>query len=165
MNNASEILFKTRQIGNLVDSLAIDGTVAGSPCQMIIDTGSNITIIRPDILRRCGEIPVRLEPVQGSVKTVTGERAPIKGKGKLTIQIGCTVTEHEIWVADVENECIVGLDFLIENACIVDVPRSCLQIQSEEIPLKRTGIKSSVPSSRRVVLAESREVERGDLVR
>jgi hypothetical protein len=35
-----------------MDSLIVSGEVEGVPCEMIIDTGSNITIVRPDILRR-----------------------------------------------------------------------------------------------------------------
>ena len=51
--NAPEIVFKTRMIGNFINSLSVRGTVmvTGNPCEMILDTGSNITIIRSDVLR------------------------------------------------------------------------------------------------------------------
>lgn len=80
-----------------MNSLSVTGSVAGNPCEMIIDTGSNITIIRPDVLRRCGESTSSgLQPVNGSVKTVTGDTTPIRSKGKLKILIGSTEVEHEL---------------------------------------------------------------------
>ena len=48
---APEILYKVRMIGNLVNSLSVIGKVAGNKCEMVVDTGSNISIVRPDILR------------------------------------------------------------------------------------------------------------------
>ena len=34
------------------DSLVVSGAVEGVCCEMIIDTGSNITVLRPDALKQ-----------------------------------------------------------------------------------------------------------------
>ena len=37
---------------SVADSLVVSGAVEGVCCEMIVDTGSNITIVRPDVLKR-----------------------------------------------------------------------------------------------------------------
>ena len=142
-------------IGNLVNSLSVTGKVAGSPCEIVVDTGSNISIVRPDILRRSASTSkVNIQPVNGNVRTVTGDTTPVRGKGKLKIRIGSTDREHECWVADIENECIIGLDFLTMYDCIVNVAGASLRIGSEEVQLRRAGATSK-PQCRRVVLVDT----------
>ena len=68
----------------------------------------------------------------------------------MKIRIGSTEREHEFWVADIENECIIGLDFLTTYNCMVDVAGASLRIGSEEVQLRRVGAASK-PQCRRVV--------------
>ena len=62
------------------NSLTVSGSVDGKDCVITVDTGSNISIIRPDLL--CGESS---QLKDSWLRTVTGERAPIHGKS--TIQL------------------------------------------------------------------------------
>ena len=138
-----------------MNSLSVTGKIAGSPCEIVVDTGSNISIVRPDILRRSASTSkVSIQPVNGNVRTVTGDTTPVRGKGKLKIRIGSTDREHECWVADIENECIIGLDFLTMYDCIVNVAGASLRIGSEEVQLRRAGATSK-PQCRRVVLVDT----------
>ena len=84
-----------------------------------MDTGSNISIVRPDILS--GEDQNLIEPVNSCLRTVTGERAPIHGKGQLQLGIGSLLVPQELWVADIHDDCIRGLDFLQSNDCLVNL--------------------------------------------
>ena len=154
-SKAPEILYKVRMIGNLVNSLSVIGKVAGNPCEMVVDTGSNISIVRPDILRNSASASeVKIEPVNGNVRTVTGDTTIVRGKGKVKIKIGSTEREYEFWVADIENECIIGLDFLTTYNCMVNVAGASIRIGSEEVQLRRVGAASK-PQCRRVVLVET----------
>lgn len=51
--------------------------VAGVACTALVDTGSNATLVRPDLV----PVGTALEPTSARLKTVTGDFAPIKGKG------------------------------------------------------------------------------------
>ena len=75
---------------------------------------------------------MKIEPVNGNVRTVTGDSTPVRGKGKLNIRIGSTDREHECWVAVIENECIIGFDFLTMYDCIVNVAGASLRTGSEK---------------------------------
>ncbi|MBJ5505610.1 retroviral-like aspartic protease, partial [Salmonella enterica subsp. enterica serovar Derby] len=80
---------------------------------MMIDTGANGTIIRPDILNTLSEHPRRLfGPKSVSLRTVNGDYAPVHGKVELQFQIGAVRVKHLAYIADIHDNSICGLDFL-----------------------------------------------------
>ena len=62
------------------------GSINGKACGITIDTGSIISIVRTDLLTE--EDQICMQPVSSCLRTVTGERAPIHGKGELQLRIG-----------------------------------------------------------------------------
>lgn len=114
------------------------GTINGASCEITLDTGSNISIVRPDILKDVSSD--LLQPVHSYIRTVTGEQAPIHGKGQLQLGIGPLVIPQELWVADIQDQCILGLDFLYPNGCQVNLRDQLLTIGEHQIPLKRSSI-------------------------
>ena len=59
--------------------LLLEVHVEEYPCRITIDTGRNISIIRPDVLSE--QEQTHIQPVSQSIRTVTGEKAPHTGKG------------------------------------------------------------------------------------
>ncbi len=74
------------------DNVAVPGKVEGRNCQITMDTGSNISIVRPDVLPE--EKLSEIQPVNQCIRTVTGEKAPIRGKGNLRLRIGSIEIVH-----------------------------------------------------------------------
>ena len=144
-------IFKTGSIYAGGNSLTVAGTVNGAACEITVDTGSNISIVRPDILS--GVDQDLIEPVNSCLRTVTGERAPIHGKGQLQLGIGSLLVPQELWVADIHDDCILGLDFLQSHKCLVNLKDGALTIGGEEIPLKKQPATAE-PTCCKVVLAE-----------
>ena len=97
-----------------------------------------LSIIRPDILERLRNT-LSVEPVESSLRTVTGATAPIQGRGKLPISMGSYDVLHDFWIAEITDECILGLDFMVKHDCRVDLRDGVLHIKEEEIPLLRPG--------------------------
>ena len=85
---APKCVFQTGSI-NSCDGLIAAGTLNGRPCDLTIDTGSNISIIKTDFLTR--DERANIQPVNSCLRTVTGEKAPIHGKGTLQVN---TSSEH-----------------------------------------------------------------------
>ena len=77
-------------------------------CEITVDTSSNVSIVRPDILS--GEKQNLIEPVNSCLRIVTGERAPIHGNGQLQLVIGSLLIHQELWIADIHDDCILGLE-------------------------------------------------------
>ena len=97
----------------------------GVACLALVDTGSTVTLVRPDIL------PSQrvLQPKTVQLHTVTRERAPMKGKGLLSICVGGKTVLHPVWVAAVQDPCILGLDFLQCTGCQLDLERGAIGFQ------------------------------------
>ncbi|XP_028408645.1 uncharacterized protein LOC114531194 [Dendronephthya gigantea] len=122
---------------------------------MVVDTGSNITIVRPGVLKRVAkDVVLGVQAVDSCLRTMTGETTPVRSRGKVCLQVGNFKVMHVVWFADIENKCILGLDFLAPNDCVVGVTEACLRIGAEEVRLKRAAVTKK-PVCRRVVVAET----------
>ena len=118
------------------NSLVILGKVNNLNCDFVIDTGSDISIIHPDMLP--SDKQRDLCPTSGcSLRTVTGEKAPIRGTVELTLTLGTTRVAHKMWVADIQDSCILGMDFLEPHNCLINLGDRTLHIGDEEVPLKK----------------------------
>lgn len=71
----------------------------------------------------CQEQPVlfQVTPTNTELLTVTGERTVMPGKKLLSVVVGMSQTSHEFWLADIRDECIIGLDLLARWGACVDV--------------------------------------------
>ncbi len=58
------------------------------------------------------------------------------GKKLLSVVVGMSQTHHEFWLADIRDECIVGLDLLAHWGACVDVPGAALCLGNETLPLR-----------------------------
>ena len=126
----------------------MEGSIDGRVCCITIDTGSDITIVRPDLVQR-GRID--WNPEMEWMSTVTGERAPIHGRGRLMLEIGGLQMPHDMVVADIKDECILGTDFLTPNRCVVDLKNSVLIVDNEQIPLMKPK-QMATPTCSKVTL-------------
>ena len=129
-------VFKTGSTLNTNDGLVASGRAAGNKCTITIDTWSNISIVRPDILQGTN-VPIYL--VKSSLRTVTGATAPIQGRGEFPLEVDSFHVHQEMWVADITDECILGLDFLQQYDCQVDLGDGVLYISNKQIPLHKTS--------------------------
>ena len=117
-------------------SLLVCGKVDNLNCDIVIDTGSNISIVHPHMI--VGDKWKELSPTSGcSLRTVTGEKAPIRGTIELTLMIGTTKASHRMWIADIQDRCILGMDFLEPQKCLINLKEKTLQIGDEEVPLEK----------------------------
>ena len=142
--------FKTGSIYGNSGSLVITGTINGKPCDMMVDTGSDISIAREDVLSE--DTREQIQPVQGWLRTATGEREPLRGVSQLQLGISSCELPATFWVAGIHDHCILGLDFLQSHNCLVNLPKGVLTVDREETPLRRATPAQPEPNCHRVVL-------------
>ena len=139
-------------------SISVEGKIGGTPCDMTVDTGSNITIVRPEYYH-CSpnrvEETLKIVPVNTCLRTVSGETIPVQGRGEITIKIGDHKTVHDIWIAEITDPCILGLDFLVANDCQIDMASDYIKVGREEILLNKVTKVGQVRQCRKVVLKET----------
>ncbi len=88
------------------------------------------------LLGTAGPLPEDWTPTNTELLTVTGERTVMPGKKLLSVVVGMSQTHHEFWLADIRDECIVGLDLLAHWGACVDVPGAALCLGNETLPLR-----------------------------
>ncbi|KAJ8006814.1 hypothetical protein DPEC_G00111130 [Dallia pectoralis] len=98
--------------------------VEGVECLALVDTGSTVTLVRPDILPS----GVRVEQTDVQLRTVTGELAPMLGKCRLSVTVGGKTVLCSMWVAAVQDPCILGMDFLKTCGAQLDLAAGTLRL-------------------------------------
>lgn len=83
--------------------------------------------------------------------TATGQRIPVRGELGVSIKIGETPFKHEVIVAEIVDDCIIGLDFLQNHQCSIDMKNGVLRCNTEEVPMKG-GSSGKVYCVKRTVL-------------
>ena len=120
--------------------LYVDCVLDGAPCRALIDTGSTISLVRPGILP--GTLTARppgWEATKLRITTVTGERADLNGRKVVRVRINQVTTHHQFWLANIQDECILGLDLLEKWGAMVDVSQAQLHLGADTVSLQATG--------------------------
>ncbi|UYV64930.1 K02A2.6-like [Cordylochernes scorpioides] len=136
------------------NELATEGLVNGLPCRMVIDSGANVTLLRVDLAQRMESISRRI-PVSNELvlQTATGEQAKVYGQVVLKFQIGNNLFSHLGYLADIKDDCLIGLDVLRKFGFTIDFQENVLKIAGEEIPL--VGSRSSATNKVLKVILKS----------
>lgn len=79
-------------------------------CSVKIDTGSDVSVVRGDLIKmsKC-QIPIESSCL---LKYPTGEKMSVKFRTKVMIKLGKYSVELLVFVADIEEDCLLGIDFL-----------------------------------------------------
>ncbi|KAK0135812.1 hypothetical protein N1851_028309 [Merluccius polli] len=104
-------------------------TVTGR--RALVDTGSTISLVRPGTLP--GTAGRRLwgwRPTKVLITTVTGESTRMHGKGSFRVSVASCSIDHQFWLANIQDPCIIELDLMTKWVATVDVPRSKLYLST-----------------------------------
>ena len=92
--------------------------------KFLVDTGSNITILSPAVLEKINapRRPV-LKKVENRMILADGSAKPFRGKETFELVVEGKRALQEVWIADIELEGILGMDFVRRYGCqIVTAP-------------------------------------------
>ncbi|GBM81625.1 hypothetical protein AVEN_82352-1 [Araneus ventricosus] len=131
-----------------------EGSICGIPCSLLADTGANVILLRTDLARKLKEQLIYTSP-NISLNTATDEKTEIHSKLNAKIECGSRKFQHEIYVPDIIDPCILGMDFLQKLNFTVDLEKNDIRTVEEEIPLFSSSVQHSKLCS---VLAKERAI-------
>ncbi|GBM92433.1 Retrovirus-related Pol polyprotein from transposon 297 [Araneus ventricosus] len=134
LNKVPEEGLKVSALSGGRNGLYLEGSICGTPCLMLVDTGANITLVRTDLAQKLKDNLIYTVP-NIYLKTATGEKAEIHGKLDAAIECGSRKYQHRIYVDDITYPCIFGLDFLQKFNFTIDFEKNEIRTGGEEIPL------------------------------
>ncbi|MPC61083.1 hypothetical protein E2C01_055146 [Portunus trituberculatus] len=111
-------------------AVRVSGAVDGCPYPLVVDTGAARTFVREDVLAS-KDFPVSDWQLCG----VTGHCMKLRGPVMSTITVGGVEEKLPVFVADMEEPCLLGLDFLVQSEACVDLGRMQMQVRGQWVPL------------------------------
>ena len=130
MNLRPPIVLTVKSRGGL---MAI-GQLNGHPMKFLIDTGAAVTLVSIENFRNF-QNPVELDPFSHTICGADGRNLNTLGHGPMEITLGPMRVTHDIIVADIQADAILGVDFLSEYECTVDLSAQKLTVDSTQVNL------------------------------
>ncbi|KAJ8910062.1 hypothetical protein NQ315_013317 [Exocentrus adspersus] len=130
---------KITRLQNNGSSLVVPGRICGRECEMILDTGSSHTIVKPNIVAHCR---IQNTDEEYQLETANGEVIPVKGIHLAEIRLGNSTFRQEVFVADITDDVLLGLNVMAEQNFILDLPQRVLKTNSEVIILNFPKIRA-----------------------
>ena len=95
----------------------------------LVDTGANVTIVKPSVLNRINALErPPLEQVETSMLLADGSYLPFLGRGRFSICLGEEEVFHYVWVAEIELDGIIGMDFIKKHNCWLTLEQACYEL-------------------------------------
>ena len=105
-------------------------TVDGRPCRLVVDTGAERTSARKDVVNSKDPSVAQQQPCG-----VIGHCVSLKGPVKARIGVSRVEEELPVFVAEMEELCLLGMDYLAQCEACVDFGRQTLNVRGEDLPL------------------------------
>ncbi|MES9883357.1 MAG: retropepsin-like aspartic protease, partial [Sedimenticola sp.] len=135
--------------------LRVPVTVQGMVIEAVIDTAAEVTLISDRLYERLPRKPATVKEV---IMHTAGREMNMKGFiiGPVQIQLGNRQFEDQVYVAPIEDNMLLGLDFMQKHGVNINIPDGQLQIGRETIDMKYSHQDGPVKVAR--VTVSHREV-------
>ena len=127
---------KTLLVGDVkqgTEGIFIAGKIENVKTSILIDTGSSATIISPELFDRL-MLSVNIKSSNIRLRSANGENIEVMGECSVNFVLGDVQVSHTVIVANIQNSCILGVDFMSKYACNIYMKERILRIQGIDIP-------------------------------
>ncbi|VDI32101.1 Hypothetical predicted protein [Mytilus galloprovincialis] len=106
--------------------------VNGIITDLLIDTGATVTVISTKMFKKMSNMPY-LIPTERDILTASGHSLHVSGKTELEIETDTFKCISAAIVADINVDCILGLDFLRTHEANINIYKGTLTIKGHEV--------------------------------
>ena len=147
-----------RQNWSIDEGYFVCTKVEGIPITFLIDTGSNVSILSKGLVDQFPpEFHKEIQPTKTKLLSVTGEVTPFLGKTTVTVEIGSQRVQQNVLIASIENDGILGMDFLTTHHCDLMLTQLCMKLNGEKIRCFPNS-REAQPTCCRVAISEYVEI-------
>ena len=146
---------KASSVNALGSGLFINVEFCGQSLSSLVDTGATLTILSTRVWNGCRlSKQGNLTSYDKTLISASGNSLNVRGRTKVNLEIGSGQFETDVVVADVDNDLILGLDFMQQHRCSIDVTCKSLTIGSQTLKMSCRGSIGCY----RIAVAENVEV-------
>ena len=98
------------------DCCRVPVLVNGQWTKALLDTGSTASLLHPDLV----PAGTQTQATDVQLTTVTGGKAPMLGRWEALIEIETYSACQPVWVAEIKEDCLLGMDFLCAAGISLD---------------------------------------------
>ncbi|KAK3106230.1 hypothetical protein FSP39_015710 [Pinctada imbricata] len=119
----------------------IEALIQGLEAHLLIDTGATLSLISEKVYNNISSTPgiAPLQEVKRKVLTANNEPLKIIGLTTVSITVAGKSYSTPVLVADVSVEGVIGLDFMKENSCAIDICNQNMTLSGNTVPLITQG--------------------------
>lgn len=130
--NKSDVI---RIVGRETPGPFLKGLIGRRQVQMVIDTGACESVLSTEAADKC-DCEDQEPPCPNLImKTATGEECHIHRRVLIKITLQNQVIRQWCHVAEIEDNCILGMDFLVQNDCQILIRRKQMTVNNELFPV------------------------------
>ncbi|GFN88278.1 DNA damage-inducible protein 1 [Plakobranchus ocellatus] len=119
----------------VVPAYTIRADVGNVSVDAIVDTAAEITVISEEVYRRLIPKP-RLSGKRRVQMAGKGQASWANLVGPVSVKVGPLSTQETIYVAQINDDMLLGVDYLDKYNAVIDFEDHTLQVQGEQIPLR-----------------------------
>lgn len=152
--NADLNLVTIRRKAQLSDGIYIRGKLQGATILFTADTGASKTVLSKRVFYKLDANKRPSLQKSNSLKGAGGTPLNEIGKGHFTIQLGPLELEREMIVADIEDDCLLGIDILqneSEGPADLLLSKGIIRLLGKDIPCTQVGLNEK---TRKVTAAD-----------
>ena len=139
---------------------AMEGRLGGVEVEMMLDSGSSVSLIQKDVLSRAQDV-VRIKTTKPlRLVTTSGDQLPILDHVSALVQVGELHVRHEFVVTEsLVAPVILGVDFLHEHALLLDFTKAYVQVRHANVGSNAQSIADFAGSQIRPIYEAARKIE------
>lgn len=115
--------------------MCVEGEVLGRTFQIIVDTGSSITMINKNAWEEIRQPDMVLKGPCLRLTMVDGSETTSYGKHEVTLTIRGMKFQIQLEITDCEDDLVLGLDFMRQHVRALDLDRLKMKIRRQEVPI------------------------------
>ena len=115
--------------------LYVSMLVNGMPTRFLVDTGATVSLLSRTAYDRMDKAHETSTGVDGEVVSTNGTLVKVLGQTSVQLKIADEALTQDLIIADIHEDGILGMDFLLKHKCIINLQTRAISIPGME-PIK-----------------------------